>query len=102
MTAMSNAAHRPSLRDEQKALTRRRLLEAAQVVFARRGFHAATVEEIAREAGATTGALYSNFSGKEDLFLELFEESTAAQVAEYSRIFAAGATLEQQARGGAD
>jgi AcrR family transcriptional regulator len=96
------AARRLSLRDEQKALTRRRLLEAAEGVFARRGFHGASVEEIAREAGATTGALYSNFAGKEDLFLALFEESTAAQVGEYSQIFAAGATLEEQARGGAD
>jgi hypothetical protein len=36
------------------------------------------------------------------LFLELFEESTAADVREYSEIFAAGTTLEEQARGGAD
>src|SRR5437588_2291320 len=93
---------RPSLREEQKALTRRRLLEAADAVFARRGFHGASVEEIARQAGATTGALYSNFAGKEDLFLELFEESTAAQVREYSEIFSEGTTLEAQARGGAD
>src|SRR6266566_7900197 len=93
---------RPSLREEQKALTRRRLLEAADAVFAKRGFHGASVEDIAREAGATTGALYSNFAGKEDLFLELFEESTAADVGEYSEIFAAGTTLEEQARGGAD
>jgi AcrR family transcriptional regulator len=99
---MQSSARPASLRDEQKALTRRRLLEAAETVFARRGFHGASVEEIAREAGATTGALYSNFAGKEDLFLELFEESTAAQVREYSEIFSAGTRLEEQARGGAD
>jgi AcrR family transcriptional regulator len=99
---MPRPERRPSLRDEQKALSRRRLLDAAEAVFARRGFHGASVEEIAREAGATTGALYSNFSGKEDVFLELFEESTAAQVGEYSQIFSAGTTVEEQARGGAD
>jgi AcrR family transcriptional regulator len=99
---MSVAAGRPSLRDEQKAMTRQRLLEAAEAVFARRGFHGASVEEIAREAGATTGAVYSNFAGKEDLFLALFEASTASQVGEYSEIFSAGTTLEEQARGGAD
>jgi AcrR family transcriptional regulator len=101
MIAMQGGG-RPSLRQEQKALTRRRLLEAADAVFSRRGFHGASVEEIAREAGATTGALYSNFAGKEDLFLELFEESTAAQVREYSEIFSEGTSLEAQARGGAD
>jgi AcrR family transcriptional regulator len=71
-------------------------------VFARRGFHGASVEEIAREAGATTGALYSNFAGKEDLFLELFEESAAHDVRQYTELSAAGATLEEQARAGAD
>jgi AcrR family transcriptional regulator len=83
-------------------MTRQRLLEAAEAVFARHGFHGASVEEIAREAGATTGAVYSNFAGKEDLFLALFEASTASQVGEYSEIFSAGTTLEEQARGGAD
>jgi AcrR family transcriptional regulator len=90
------------LRDEQKALTRRRLIDAAEVVFAGRGYHGASVEEIAREAGATTGALYSNFAGKEDLFLALFEERIAADVDEYSEIVATGATLEEQARGAGD
>lgn len=99
---MSDASSRPSLRDEQKALTRRRLIDAAESVFARSGFHGASVEEIAHEAGATTGALYSNFAGKEDLFLALFEERIAADVGEYSEIVAAGTTLEEQARGAGD
>jgi len=93
---------RPSLRDEQKALTRRRLLDSAEAIFARSGFHGASVEDIAREAGVTSGALYSNFAGKEDLFLALFEERIATDVGDYSQIVAAGATLEQQARGAAD
>jgi AcrR family transcriptional regulator len=99
---MSTSPARVSLRDEQRALTRRRLLDAAEAVFARRGFHGASVEEIAREAGATTGALYSNFASKEDLFLALFEQSVATDAREYSRSFNAGATAAEQARGGAD
>ncbi|HTD58159.1 MAG TPA: TetR/AcrR family transcriptional regulator [Solirubrobacteraceae bacterium] len=99
---MKNTSRRPSLRDEQRALTRRRLLDGAEAVFARDGFHGASVEEIAREAGATTGALYSNFASKEDLFLALFEERIAADVGDYSQIVADGATVEEQARGAAD
>lgn len=99
---MPNASPRPSLRDEQKALTRLRLIDAAESVFARSGFHGATVEEIAQEAGATTGALYSNFAGKEDLFLALFEERIATDMGEYSEIVAAGTTLQEQARGAGD
>ena len=99
---MTDVPRRPSLRDERRALTRRRLLDGAEAVFARNGFHGASVEEIAREAGATTGALYSNFASKEDLFLALFEERIAADVGDYSQIVAEGRTVEEQARGAAD
>jgi AcrR family transcriptional regulator len=99
---MVDASPRPSLRDEQRALTRRRLLDAGEAVFGRSGFHGASVEEIAREAGATTGALYSNFASKEDLFLALFEERIAADVGDYSQIVSEGSTVEEQARGAAD
>jgi AcrR family transcriptional regulator len=99
---MADIFRGPSLRDEQRALTRRRLLDGAEAVFARSGFHGASVEELAREAGATTGALYSNFASKEDLFLALFEERIAADVGDYSEIVAEGATIEEQARGAAD
>jgi AcrR family transcriptional regulator len=68
-------------REERRAETRTRLIAAARVVFARRGFQAATVEEIAEEAGVTTGALYSNFKGKEDLFLTLVEERVDPRLA---------------------
>lgn len=95
-------ASRPSLRDEQKALTRRRLLDSAEAVFARSGFHGASVDELAREAGATTGALYSHFASKEDLFLALFEERIATDVGDYSQIVAEGITLEEQTRGVGD
>jgi AcrR family transcriptional regulator len=43
-------------------------------VVAKRGFRGATVEAITAEAGLTSGAVYSNFTTKEDLFLRLYEE----------------------------
>lgn len=67
-------------RDQRKAQTRERLLDAAASVFTLRGYHAASVDEIAEQAGFSTGALYSNFAGKEDLFLELFERHVAERV----------------------
>jgi AcrR family transcriptional regulator len=102
MWTMRSVRDRPPLREEQKALTRRRLLDAAEVVFARRGFHGASVDEIAREAGATTGALYSNFAGKEDLFLALFERSAQADVHGYAEVFADGETPQEKGRAPAD
>jgi len=93
---------RLSLREEQRALTRIRVLEAAARVFARQGFHGASVHEIAREAGATTGAIYSNFAGKEDLYLAVFEEHVATQIREYTERFAGGHDVEERSRAGAD
>jgi AcrR family transcriptional regulator len=58
-------------REEKRAQTRERLLEAAERVFARRGFQGSSVEEISAEAGYTRGAFYSNFSSKGEVFIEL-------------------------------
>ena len=62
------------VRRRPRAETRRELLDAAARVFAQRGYHGASVESVSAEAGFSTGALYSNFGGKEDLFLSLYEE----------------------------
>jgi AcrR family transcriptional regulator len=69
-------------RRERQEQTREQLLDAAAMVFARRGYHEASVEEIASEAGFSTGAVYSNFSGKEELFLALADREVEKQVAE--------------------
>jgi AcrR family transcriptional regulator len=61
-------------RAESAALTRHRLLEAAQRVFFERGFHGTSLEAVAEEAGLTKGAVYSRFASKADLFLAYQEE----------------------------
>ena len=61
-------------RADRKARTRDDLLAAARLVFLRRGFRAASLDELADEAGYTKGAVYSNFRGKDDLFLALLDE----------------------------
>jgi AcrR family transcriptional regulator len=71
-----------SVRADKKAETRRRLIDAAAAVFGRSGFHGATVEAIAAGAGATTGALYWHFTGKEELFLAVADERVAQRVEE--------------------
>lgn len=73
-------------RKEAQERTRERLLAAAAKVFARRGYHRATVDEIASEAGFTIGALYSNFAGKEELFLALADQQVEQRVDEVRAI----------------
>src|SRR5262245_26168927 len=71
-------------RKETQRRTRERLLVAAAKVFARRGYHRATVDEIASEAGFTIGALYSNFAGKAELFRALADRQVEERVAQVS------------------
>ncbi|HEY8497897.1 MAG TPA: TetR/AcrR family transcriptional regulator [Limnochordales bacterium] len=54
--------------------TRRRLLEAATRVFARKGYYGTTVDDIVAECGSSKGAFYFHFDSKEALFLRLVEE----------------------------
>ncbi len=61
-------------REEKKARTRAQLIDAAATVFARRGFVAASLDEVADEAGLTKGAVYSNFDSKEELFQAVIDE----------------------------
>lgn len=60
-------------RAESKEETRRLILDAAAIRFLRHGFHASSLEQIADEAGFSTGAVYSNFGGKAELGLEVVE-----------------------------
>jgi AcrR family transcriptional regulator len=66
--------NRRPTREERKRQTRADLLETARAVFEERGFHAASLEEIAETAGYSKGAIYSNFAGKGELFLALLTE----------------------------
>lgn len=66
--------------ERRRELTRTALVEAAAEVFALRGFHAASLDEIAETAGFTRGAIYSNFGGKEDLLIAVLDRSTERQL----------------------
>src|SRR3954447_26687167 len=91
---------------ERRQLTRRALLDAARRTFGSKGFGAATLDDIAAEAGVTRGALYYNFpGGKEDLFLALLDERLRERADAIAERFA-GSTdpseLAEQARAAAD
>jgi AcrR family transcriptional regulator len=85
-------------RSERKARTREELLAGARKVFLRQGFHGATLEEIADEAGYTKGAVYSNFAGKDDLYLALLAAHYEQRVAAYAEIMLDEPTFEDALR----
>ena len=65
-------------RAEAREQTRRAILKTAREHFSNRGYRGATLEEIAEAAGYSKGAVYSNWSGKDTLFLDLLDEERSS------------------------
>ncbi|MCE8000441.1 MAG: TetR/AcrR family transcriptional regulator [Rhodobiaceae bacterium] len=61
-----------TIRDEYAERTRAEILKSAREVFAQTGFAASSLQQIAKRAGVTRGALYHHFKNKEDIFLAVF------------------------------
>jgi|SRR5829696_2369025 len=77
-TKMASTTHpqqQSSLRAEQVAQTRAALIGAGRRLFGQKGFRATSVEDLAREARVTTGALYHHFQTKTALFEAVFEQA---------------------------
>jgi AcrR family transcriptional regulator len=87
-------------RGEKQAATRAALVESAADVFTRRGYEAASVEEISEAAGFSRGAFYSNYESKEELFLTLIESRIQGRLEEIASAFQLGDTAEDRIRSG--
>jgi AcrR family transcriptional regulator len=85
-------------REEKKAMTRTKLLDAAAIVFARKGFNGASLDDVADEAGLTKGAVYSNFGSKDDLIQTLLEQRLGEPQYTIADQVDATASREEQAK----
>jgi TetR/AcrR family transcriptional regulator, transcriptional repressor of aconitase len=81
-------------REENQALTRSRLLQVAKEHFAREGYASSSLDRIAEEAGFSKGAVYSNFAGKDELFLGVLEEHGRVSVNEILEAVKGAADIE--------
>ncbi len=59
---------RRAVSDEDKSQRRAEIMAAAKEVFARKGFHATTIADIAKQAGLAYGSIYWYFDSKDELF----------------------------------
>ncbi|MCV7085041.1 TetR/AcrR family transcriptional regulator [Mycolicibacter hiberniae] len=75
--------------------TRSVLLDAAEEVFARRGYAGAALEDIADAAGYTRGAIYSHFGAKEELFLAVIERHLQRFLSSFEDVISSFETLEE-------
>jgi len=85
----------PKIADEARAARRDQITAAAAECFARAGYHATTMADIAEAAGVSKGTPYLYFPGKEALFIALYEEWDCGLA---SRVDAAIAGLAEPAR----
>src|SRR5436189_1157069 len=75
--ASAAASRREERRLLQQDMSRQHLLDAAEEVFGRKGFHETTLKEIAELAEFSVGSVYSFFESKDDLFRQIFERRGA-------------------------
>ncbi|KKA09412.1 TetR family transcriptional regulator [Pseudomonas ogarae] len=86
-------------REESQQVTRDRLFDTATELMIRKGFHAASVNVIAEEAGFSKGAFFSNFSSKSDLLLQLTQRFKRVEIDRLSTTLASGYSAEQLSHG---
>lgn len=72
-----------------KVATRARILDAALSVFAGKGYHRATMDDIVRSSGTSKGAVYHHFTGKEALFAALVDDFAAGLAGRVAEAIAA-------------
>lgn len=61
-----------SLRAERREQNRQRFIDVALTIFGERGYEGVSIEQIAREAGASVGTIYLYFRSKEQLYLQAY------------------------------
>lgn len=69
--------YRSKLRAEQTEATRRRILDAARLLFARQGYQGATMEQLAEEAGVAIQTVYGAFGSKHNLAVAVINDVLA-------------------------
>jgi AcrR family transcriptional regulator len=73
-----------------------RILDAAERVFARAGFHAATMQDVAAEAGMSPGNLYRYFSSKDAIIAGMSERDRSLIAADFGNLCPANGSLLDQ------
>lgn len=82
-------------RAERQARTREALIAVAREMFLRDGFAATSLDRVAVEAGFSKGAVYSNFSGKEELGLAVLDHLHSEQVTAAAEAMEGKHTLDE-------
>jgi AcrR family transcriptional regulator len=86
-------------RAERRQRTRDELVDAAERLFSKQGFHSTSLDAVAADAGFTKGAVYSNFESKEDLFFAVYERRVDLRVEQMEAAVREASTLQEALQG---
>ncbi|MBN9480897.1 MAG: TetR/AcrR family transcriptional regulator [Bordetella sp.] len=100
VAAEAEVQPRLNRRQAAKVRTRQKVLDAARALFAERGYDAATIRDIAKGAGMSTGAVFANFQDKAELFEAVFSEEMEGLRADIRAAVAAEGRLLDRLSGG--
>jgi AcrR family transcriptional regulator len=82
-----------SLKERQRAERATLILDAAQEIFAKKGYHAASIEEIAAHVGISKGAVYLHYASKEALLEAIFARQISGFIAMVDDVAASGTSV---------
>ena len=95
----TEAAPRLNRRQAAKVRTRQKVLDAARSLFAERGYEPATIRDISKGAGMSTGAVFANFQDKAELFEAVFSEEMEGLLLDIRTAAAEGRVLDRLSNG---
>lgn len=85
----------PTRRSRAKEVTRQKIITAARRLFDESGYEDATVRDIAKAAGMSTGAVFANFADKSDLFIQIMAQDGAELALAVQAACDSGSDLEE-------
>jgi len=80
--------------NRRRERTRAALLAAGVTVFAERGFHGASLDEVAEAAGYSKGAIYDHFGSKDDFFFAVIDHGADSWLARFAQLFSVDERLD--------
>jgi AcrR family transcriptional regulator len=90
----------PRITPAHEQAVRRRIIDSALRVFAEKGYHGATIADVVRDSGLSVGAIYTYYSGKDELFLATCDLSSGQGLGELgTRLVRGRSTAEKLAIG---
>ncbi len=77
----------PKVTEEYKKTVREKILDVSEDLFARKGYHEASMDDIVKESGLSKGAIYGYFNSKQDIFLSLSDRCMESELVEIRSVF---------------